>query len=279
LEAAGDPEALSPLLKALHDKDREVRKAVARALGHTDDPRASAAIANMLRSHEADMVAAVSEAMVNLGSCAVPDLIKMLGEPDALVLESVPAILIRIGSPAVNPLVEMLRDALPPASTHATSILGEIRDPNAVWPLVNALKNPDLTIIAAEALGKIGDQRAVRSLMELLSSYSEGVQRSATLALGAIGDPQAVEPLIQLLRSGERKVRTAAAAALLDMYRSRKLDVNQKRKILEQKDRITDQHSDSSTHQDENKSGDWHSDHIMHEDRGIGLDFPTSMFR
>jgi HEAT repeat protein len=277
LEAAGAPEAIPALLKAIHDNNREVRKAIVRALGHTNDPRASAVIVNMVRTHQADMVAAVSDALVDLGSHAIPDLIKLLSEPDGLVQEVVPPILIRIGAPAVAPLVEMLRGAFPPINKLAAYILGEIRDARAVWPLVTALQNPDLTIPAAQALGKIGDSRAVKGLLDTLSSYSEATRQATTLALGAIGDPQGVEPLIQLLRSNQRETRTAAASALLDMYRSRKLDINQKRKILEYRDRITDQHTDSATHQDENKSGDWHSDHVMHEDRGIGLDFPSSM--
>ena len=277
LESVGAPEAIEHLLQAVRDKDRNVRKAVVRALGHTNDPRAATVIITLLRTHETDMQEIASQALVNLGTSAIADLIAVLSETDSLLRESVPAILVRIGAPAVPPLLTALRDAPVPANQSAAFILGEIRDSRAVWPLIAALQTPELTLSAVEALGKIGDSRAVKPLMDLLNSYSEAIQQAVTLALGAIGDPQSIDSLIQLLRAGDRKIRTDAANALIDMYRSRKLDLSQKRKILEQQDRISDHHSDSGTHQDENRADDWHSDRSLHEDRGIGLDFPNNM--
>ena len=54
-------------------------------------------------------------------------------------------------------------------------------------------------IAAAEALGEIGDGRAVEPLSKTLGGEDEYVRRYAAEALGEIGDKRAVEPLIRVL--------------------------------------------------------------------------------
>lgn len=276
LEEAGAPDAVDALLQAVRDKDREVRKAVALALAHTDDERAVPPIIHMLRTREPDMVEISTRALVGLASHSVSYLVKILGEPDTPMQLLAADILTQIGAPAVNALITLLRDGRPPANKLAARILGDIGDPRAVWPLASALQFEEMAVPCATALGKIGDARAVKPLLELLnSSFSEAVQQSTALALGSIGDPQALDPLIQLLRASDRKIRSDAAKALIQMYRSGKLDQNQKRKIFDQHDRIIEKHTDLSSHQDETRGSDWHIDQNFHEDTGIGLDFPS----
>jgi HEAT repeat protein len=67
---------------------------------------------------------------------------------------------------------------------------------------------------AAEALGQIGDPRAVEALTSALDDESAAARQAAAEALGQIGDPDAVEPLIGALNDQNAKVRVAAAAAL-----------------------------------------------------------------
>ncbi len=52
---------------------------------------------------------------------------------------------------------------------------------------------------AAFALGRLGDKRAVDSLILALEDENEDVRSFAVFALGKIGDPRAVEPIIQIL--------------------------------------------------------------------------------
>jgi len=71
-----------------------------------------------------------------------------------------------------------------------------------VEPLIKALKGWDVVVRrrAAEALGEIGDKRAVEPLIEALKDSDKDVQKGAAKALGEIGDERAVEPLIEALR-------------------------------------------------------------------------------
>jgi len=69
---------------------------------------------------------------------------------------------------------------------------------------------------ATEALGRIGDRRAVEPLIRVLSNADSHVRESAAAAeaLGRIGSDRAVEPLKRTLNDADRDVRSSAAQAL-----------------------------------------------------------------
>ena len=104
----------------------------------------------------------------------------------------------------------------------AANALGRIGDERAVEPLLVALRDADENVrdYAASALGDIGDARAVEPLIAALRDADENVRFWAAKALGQIGDAHAVAPLIQLLPdtseleewSSERVCDTAANA-------------------------------------------------------------------
>jgi len=79
-----------------------------------------------------------------------------------------------------------------------------------------ALRDEDcwVCLLAAEALGKIGDPRAVDPLIVALQDEASGVRGNAATALGMIGDPRAVDPLIVALQDEDSDVRWHAATAL-----------------------------------------------------------------
>lgn len=69
---------------------------------------------------------------------------------------------------------------------------------------------------AAEALGEIGDHRAVRPLIAALKDKDWPVRNSAVIALGMIGDSQAVRALRSALNDKDSgAVRENAAKALV----------------------------------------------------------------
>lgn len=105
------------------------------------------------------------------------------------------------------------------ARMEAAKLLGASKDPRALGPLVAALGDAsrDVRWAAVEALGELGDRRAVPALVEYLKrpeAYRWG-KRLVAAALGAIGDPSAVEPLQGLLADEDPFVRRLAAISLL----------------------------------------------------------------
>jgi len=101
--------------------------------------------------------------------------------------------------------------------------LGAIGDARAVAPLIAALNailrqrkgcDSQMCRAAAEALGRIGDARAVNSLIAALQAVYSNAQQAAADALVRIGLP-AVTPLIAALEAVNSDVQQAAAEALV----------------------------------------------------------------
>lgn len=97
-------------------------------------------------------------------------------------------------------LLALLEDGNEQVRTFAGVMLGSMKLSGAVPGLIKALVDPDMNVknAAAEALGKIGDRRAVEPLICALST-DMWLQFPAAIALGEIGDPRAVAPLVTLL--------------------------------------------------------------------------------
>ena len=92
------------------------------------------------------------------------------------------------------------------AAQYAADALGRLGDEKAVEPLINALSSPyyDLRGHAAYALGLIGDKRAIDPLLAVLrkkdNMKESGVAvNHAAAALGMFGDKRAVDPLTKLI--------------------------------------------------------------------------------
>lgn len=116
----------------------------------------------------------------------------------------------------VQGLIFALKSNDPTVQYDAAEALGNLGDSRAVEPLVTALKNDELSGVrwkAAEALSKIGAP-AVDALIGALLHHDDDVRWKAAIALGEIGDPRAVEPLIALLCDEDRFVKSRAAHAL-----------------------------------------------------------------
>ncbi|MDP6364523.1 MAG: HEAT repeat domain-containing protein, partial [Candidatus Poseidoniia archaeon] len=79
--------------------------------------------------------------------------------------------------------------------------LGKLGDERAVEPLIEVLGDESkmIGVNAARALGEIGDVRAVEPLIKALDDEYGEVCEYAARALGQIGDARAVEPLIKAL--------------------------------------------------------------------------------
>jgi len=103
---------------------------------------------------------------------------------------------------SVDILNEKLDDYYVIVRQYSAEALGEIGDTKAVEPLIKALTSDNdagVRWFSARALGKIGDPKAVELLIKYLTDSNEFVRKSVVVALGEIGDTKAVEPLIKAL--------------------------------------------------------------------------------
>lgn len=85
----------------------------------------------------------------------------------------------------------------------AAIMLGNLKDPRAVEPLIRALDAPGFQtpLHAAEALGKIGDRRAIPPLKMLATQGRDKTRDAALDALQKLGyrpeEDEAVDPVMQ----------------------------------------------------------------------------------
>ena len=97
----------------------------------------------------------------------------------------------------------------------AAEALGKINDNRATDQLILALKDNDSRVRcnAAWSLGYIKDPRAVDPLIRALKD-NDTIRRTVVESLGWIGDERAADPLIQALNDNEINVRQTAAWSL-----------------------------------------------------------------
>ena len=116
----------------------------------------------------------------------------------------------------MEPLIACLKDK-DVDRAFAAEALGKLGDKRAVEPLIACLKDNAVDrSCAAEALGKLGDKRAVEPLIASLKDEDERVRREAAEALGRLGDKQAAGPLIAALPDWPIKDTIGAALKQLD---------------------------------------------------------------
>ncbi|MGZ5233424.1 MAG: HEAT repeat domain-containing protein, partial [Burkholderiales bacterium] len=86
----------------------------------------------------------------------------------------------------------------------------------AVMPLLRVIEGSDLNMKywSIEALGEMGDTRAVEPLIALLADKDVIIRYGATKALGAIGDSRAFNPLAQLLQDPSEMVKRLAQKSI-----------------------------------------------------------------
>jgi HEAT repeat protein len=100
----------------------------------------------------------------------------------------------------------------------AIDVLGKIGDDRAVETLVDFIDgegDPALQVTTLRALGAIGSEDATRAVADRLVAENADVRSAAARALGRIGDTRAIEPLEDVLESDdEDSVRASAAWAL-----------------------------------------------------------------
>jgi HEAT repeat protein len=123
----------------------------------------------------------------------------------------------KIGAAAVDPLIACLKHPHQAVPARAAAMLGRIRDPRAVEPLVAMLgerSGARSSAAAAKALGEIGDARAVAPLVAALNDGLSETRMEAASALGKLGDPRTVQPLCRALNDDVGFVREQVVEAL-----------------------------------------------------------------
>jgi len=112
-----------------------------------------------------------------------------------------------------------LRDVNKEKRRTAVMKLGMMGGEEAVTTLIYVVSNPHEDLIvrgrAALMLGKLRDPRAVEPLIDALDAPGYQTPLHAAESLGKLGDPRAIEPLRRMLTNQHDNFRKAAETALL----------------------------------------------------------------
>lgn len=198
--------------------DRDILPRLIRSLGQLRDPRGIHALVSALAGADWLLRPVAARALVGVGEAAVPELLQVIRtshdwDARCRAAEAVGL----IGSwQATQPLVELMGTNEGFVQYQIVESLGRIGDPSAVGALIDALVNgdPTLRFRAGVALVHMGPP-ANEGLAGIIRDHvSADVRRSATEAMGRIGTDLAIPTLIEALHDSNALVRRAAAEAL-----------------------------------------------------------------
>ena len=216
----GDPRAVGPLIGALGDSDEYVRAGAAEALGRIGDARAVEPLLKVLKDYPPRVNKAVAQALVLLHWQPTDDTQRATM---AVALEEWDEA-VSIGAPAVEALMSELHDRMETTykrQEKAAEALGKIGDPRAVESLITMVLSERVrpeghpSWAAAEVLGRIGDPRAVPRLLEKYNQRT--YQNKNSRHLPGSQPRLAAATLLQLGRAAaEQLVGTLTASPCLD---------------------------------------------------------------
>jgi len=191
LVALKDPRAVMPLIDLLNAPRTLDRWQVIRLLGRAGDGRAVEPLTGFLDSTDDSSYQQMA--------------MRALGEIDRPPKD-------------LAPLVKMLKAQDRWTRSQAARTLGIMKDPRAFEPLIHTLKtDPESYVRSAAAAGLsfLGDRRAVEPIVEFIQSGEED-RVGAVVALGRLGGEKAVATLLDLIDHKSRKIHGCAAMVLAE---------------------------------------------------------------
>jgi diguanylate cyclase (GGDEF)-like protein len=172
--------AVEAVIQALKDEDEVVRMKAAEILGKQKNEQAVEPLIQSLRDIDWGVREKATEALGEIKDVrAVEALIKTLDDRNTGVRLKASSSLRKIGKPAAKSLIKALKNKSEVVRAEAAEILGEIKEKEAIEPLIEALKDEDWEVRkrAALALRNLGEN-AVEPLIDVMESEDEEIWAS-----------------------------------------------------------------------------------------------------
>lgn len=185
IEKLKDDRDVNGLIKLLSDEDRSIREAAIFALGEIGDASCALPLAQRFQDNYLDIRVAACNALMKMGDQVVETLIEVLRDENHILREGAIQTLQKISDPrAIYPLIEALKDTTRKAISDALRSIG----PASFAPLVEALKNEDSRIRmgAAMTLGEMKNPEALEPLLKATKDKDLSVRRFARTAIHII---------------------------------------------------------------------------------------------
>jgi HEAT repeat protein len=150
---------------------------------------------------------------------AVEPLIEALSSADAVTSIAAGYALGKVGEDGFAALLAALNHTKSHVRRVTVNVLGKLGDKRALDSLVVVLRDENKWVreSTTDALVKLRDVRAVEPMLATLKDDDADIRRRAINVLGVLGDLRAVEPLLALLSDENNDVRKASIVALGDL--------------------------------------------------------------
>ncbi len=205
--------------KDLHSRSARRRARAADLVGVASIGRCVPDLIGLLNDRDRDVRRIAAHALGLIGNAvAAPALLARIDGPRPVPLNTITMALLRLDRNALEPLIDGLRDGSFHVRTVCAELLG-LRGSIAALPQLVAALGPrealEVRVRAARALGRIGAPSAVDALAGVMRSDEPVALRAvAARALGQIGGPRTVSLLREALDAPEHVVAMNAARAL-----------------------------------------------------------------
>lgn len=222
LRYCDDPSAVAALVTAIEDTDKGVRELAAETLILRRSPEAPAYLCQYLSSTDITQRNLASEVLIKLGPLSVDALCDATHDADHDVRKFAVDILGSIGDVrALHSILMALDDANENVVCSAAEALGPLESPDAVDKLLETFeKKPYARPQTLEALGRIGDIRALPLLVQAIHSDDPIVVFTAVEAMGNMRSRRVEPHLRELLIRGDEALQEAAIGSLIRIARS-----------------------------------------------------------
>ena len=226
LAQLGDARAAPALIEALEEPDDQTRRAAARALGGLGDASAIGHLAALFSADDAEVVKAAIDSLIQLATAEGPAVIAAAQAayqevPSGSVRRAALEVLARAGTEEqIETMLSALHEDVAESRIVAIGGLRNLIEHDTAGrgldAIVGALtdENPDVRTAAADALGRIGDVRAVEALVSAVRDDNVLARVAAIRSLGRLGDPAAGQVLKAMVRDAVGLVSIAAIEAL-----------------------------------------------------------------
>ncbi len=214
------------LMFYLKHPDASMRSDAVEILGCQRESKAIALMYPLLKDPERQVRIQVAIALIRMGEGdMLQDLMASLHHPDRQVVIGAALTLGRLedGRASIELVKAFVTDD-PEVGAAVAWALGQCKNVLALPFLISAIKHHFVPANACEALGKIGDERALDILLDAVTFQDEDVRAYAARALSLLKfqrhpgqNETVVMALRSLLQDGSRKVRMCAAISLYQL--------------------------------------------------------------
>ena len=211
----------------LRDAEIEVQNKAVDVVVKANHPETIKYLVDVLKDENEYARRAAVEVLNVVGtSKSVKYLLEVIADSDWWVRTRAADALGKIGGPrVVDAVLALIKDENQDIRRAAIEILNQTKDERAVAQLIEATRDPDWWVSerAVDALAEIGSSKALPRFIDMLQGEVKSLP-TVIRAIGKIGDQKALESLLPLLSRPENEIKVEAIAALAKLADERRAD-------------------------------------------------------